>query len=211
MFKFTFAAITSAAVGLLAGSAVAAPFEFAGFYAGAHFGYMDTHADVDTDSTSGGDLMGGLQAGYNIIDGNLMYGVETDISLTGADPDGGCDYAGVGGTCDFHMGPMATLRGRLGYAAGDFMVFATGGVAAARYSMRSFDGGGATVDDLDEGGRYGWTAGAGVEYLLGDMMSVKLEYRFLQLLDKDFTSFAVGGSEIEMNSHTIMTGVNWHF
>ena len=57
----------------------------------------------------------------------------------------------------------------------------------------------------------GWTAGAGVEYLLGDMMSVKLEYRFLQLFDKDFTSFAVGNTEIEMNSHTIMTGVNWHF
>lgn len=137
--------------------------------------------------------------------------IKTDISLTGADPDGGCDYAGAGGTCDFQMGPMATLRGRLGYASGDFLLFATGGVAAARYSMTSFNGNGGQVDDVDEGGRFGWTAGAGVEYLLGDMMSVKLEYRFLQLFDKDFTSFAVGNTEIEMNSHTIMTGVNWHF
>jgi opacity protein-like surface antigen len=211
MTKFKLAAIVGTAAGLMAGSAAAAPFEFAGFYAGGHFGYMDTNAEVATDSTSGNGLMGGLQAGYNVINDNLMYGVETDISLTNADPDGGCDYAGVGGSCDFDMGPIATLRARIGYASGDFLLFATGGVAAARYSMTSFDGNAAQVDDLDKGGRFGWTAGAGVEYMLGDMMSVKLEYRFLQLLDKDFTSLAVGGTEIEMNSHTIMTGVNWHF
>lgn len=209
MTKLELAAIAGTVVGLLTGSAAAEPFQYAGFYAGGHFGYINTQAEVDSDGISDHGLMGGLQAGYNFIDGNLMYGVETDISLTSANPDGGCDY--VGGSCDFDMGPMATLRARAGYAANDFLLFVTGGVAASRYDMRSFDGQGTPVDDLDTFGKFGWTVGAGVEHMLGDMMSVKLEYRYVRLNEADFNSFVAGRTEIDMEFHTVMAGVNWHF
>jgi outer membrane immunogenic protein len=209
MSKVQFAAIAGVAFLLAAGAASAAPYQFSGFYAGGHFGYIDAHAEVNSDGTSDGGLMGGLQAGYNFIDGSLMYGIETDVSLLNADPDGGCDY--IGGSCDFDIGPMATFRGRVGFAADDFLVFVTGGVAAASYDMTSFDGQCVQVDDLDTFGKFGWTAGAGVEYLLGDMMSVKLEYRYIQLFEADFQSFQAGQTEIDMEFHTIMAGVNWHF
>jgi len=209
MTNIQFVAIAGTALILATGGASAAPYEFAGFYAGGHVGYINAHAEVDSDATSDGGLMGGLQAGYNFIDGGLMYGLETDISLTGADPDGGCDY--VGGSCDFDMGPMATLRGRVGFAADDFLLYVTGGIAAGRYDMTSYDGQGVQVDDLETFGKFGWTAGAGVEYLLGDMMSVKLEYRYMQFREADFQSFRAGQTEIDMHFHTIMAGVNWHF
>ena len=66
----------------------AAPFEFAGFYAGVHAGYLDVEADFDGGGgTSSGDgLMGGVQAGYNVVNGNFMWGFETDLSLTNASP-----------------------------------------------------------------------------------------------------------------------------
>ena len=66
--------------------AQASPFEFAGFYAGAHAGYMHSSADFSGGGSKlkDGGSMGGLQAGYNIINGNIMFGVETDVSLTGA-------------------------------------------------------------------------------------------------------------------------------
>ena len=203
------AAAAGIAVLLLHGGASAAPYEFGGFYAGAHAGYISGESEVNSDSNTDDELMGGLHAGYNFINGSLMFGVETDFSLIGTDPDGGCSY--VGGTCDFDMGPMATFRGRAGFATGDFLLFATAGVAAGRYDMTSFDGQGVQVDDLETFGKFGWTAGAGVEYLLGDMMSVKLEYRYVQFSTADFQSFRAGRTEIDMNFHTIITGVNWHF
>lgn len=209
MIKVQVAAVAGAVFLLASGGASAAPYEFSGFYAGAHVGYINGHAEVDSDGISDNGLMGGLQAGYNFIDGGLMYGLETDISLSNVDPDGGCDY--VGGSCDFNLGPMATFRGRVGFASNDFLVFATGGVAAGRYDMTSYDGRGVQVDDLATFGKFGWTAGAGVEYLLGDMMSVKLEYRYMRLFEADFQSFRAGRTEIDMEFHTIMTGVNWHF
>lgn len=202
-------AIAGVTFALAATSAVAAPYEFAGFYAGGHAGYIAPQAEVDSDGVSGQGLMGGLQAGYNFVDGGLMYGVETDVSLSNAKPDGGCDY--IGGSCEFNVRRMATLRGRVGFAADDFLLFATGGVAATRYKMTGYDGQGAVVDDLHTFGKFGWTAGVGVEYLLGDMTSVKLEYRYLQFMEADFTSNAAGRTEIDMNYHTLLMGVNWHF
>lgn len=208
MSKARFAAVVGVAFGLTATGAFAGPDEFAGFYAGAHFGYIHGHAEVDSDSMSESGSMGGVQAGFNFVNGGLMYGLETDISLNNAGPEGGCDY--VGGTCDFDTGPMASLRARVGYTNDKFLVFATGGIVGTRFDLVSFDGGGARVDDVGRGA-FGWTVGAGVEYMLGDVTSVKLEYRYVNLQETDFNSFTAGDTDVDMDFHSIMAGVNWHF
>jgi len=213
MSRVQIAAVFGAAVLLAGQGATAAPFEFAGFYAGGHFGYMKAEADVDTaiDSSHLSDwgTMGGLQAGYNFVRGSIMYGIETDVSLSNADPEGGCGAAGAG--CDIDTGPMGTFRGRVGFATGDFLLFATGGVAAGRFDVRTTDAQGNGFDDLETFGKFGWTAGAGVEYLVGDMMSVKLEYRYTEYFQADYESFNGRLPTVDTNFHTFMGGVNWHF
>jgi len=198
---------------LTAPMAQAAPFHFAGFYAGGHFGYTDADAEFNRggNNLSGGGAMGGLQAGYNILNGNLMWGVETDIFASGAGSDGTCGFNATL-DCDIDFGIAATLRGRLGYATGDWMVYVTGGVAATRYELDSATkADGTQVDDAD-GGVHGWTVGAGVGRMVGDMVGVKLEYRYRRYDNADFDSFrGSGNTDIDVDMHTVMAGVNFHF
>ncbi len=192
MSRIKLAIAATAALLVTAPVAQAAPFEFAGFYAGAHVGYLDVEADFDGGGgTSSGDgLMGGLQAGYNFVDGNFMWGFETDISLADASP-----------CCNIDVGPIVTLRPRIGYAVDDWLLYVTGGIASAQFEeFDAFDG------------SYGWTLGGGVEYLVGDIVGVKLEYRFMRFVNADFDAFTgTGDSDIDLDVHTIMAGVNFHF
>ncbi|HUS56292.1 MAG TPA: outer membrane protein [Thermohalobaculum sp.] len=207
MRKFGLAVAASVGLCITVSTASASPFEFAGFYAGAHAGYSDASADFSTGALSDKGSMGGLQAGYNFVNGNLLWGIEADISLTGADPKGACPFnAGV--TCEVQSGPMGTLRGRLGYAMDDWLIYVTGGAAASRFELNTVAPGG------QDSGLHGWTIGIGAEYLLGDIVGVTLEYRYM-----DFGGFGgieselrdPTGADIDVDMHVIMGGINFHF
>jgi outer membrane immunogenic protein len=92
--------------------------------------------------------LGGLQGGYNWQSGQWVYGVEADLQATGLKKtlDATVSYTGVaiGGFCDSTVGTnpckittsndyklpwLATVRGRLGYASNDWLLYATGGLA----------------------------------------------------------------------------------
>ena len=214
MSSIRLAAAATAALLLTAPMAQAAPYHFAGFYAGGHFGYSDVDAEFKGSSASIGDegLMGGLQAGYNVLVNNsIIWGVETDISGIAARPSGTCSFNGLL-DCEINLGPTATLRGRLGFATGNWLVYVTGGVAATHYELDSKTKiGGVTVDDAN-GGVFGWTVGAGVERMVDVIVGVKLEYRFMSFKDADFDPFlGSGDSDLDFDIHVIMAGVNFHF
>ena len=210
MSRVHIAAAAAAAFLVTASMAQASPFEFRGFYAGGHFGYTDTTADFD----SGGNLddegvMGGLQAGYNYVWDNFVWGVEIDISGSDITATGTCPY-NAKLNCEVSTGLMATARARAGYAVDDFMFYVTGGAAGARFRIDS-DNFGTQVDDV-EGGAFGWTVGAGVEYLIGDIVGVKLEYRYMKFGGYDFDPFlGTPSQDVDFDIHTVMAGVNFHF
>jgi len=190
MNKTKLATAAAAALLVTASMAQASPFEFRGFYAGAHWGYMDIKADSGGGSISDSGMMGGLQAGYNFVSGNFMWGLETDISLTNASPDG-----------DIDIGPFGTLRPRIGYAVDDWLLYVTGGIASSQFEdFDAFDG------------EFGWTLGAGAEYMIGDGMGVKLEYRYMRFGDvEQGIASSLGDSGIDFDMHTVMAGLNFHF
>lgn len=211
-------ATTAVAAILLASAAQAEPSEFAGFYAGAHVGY----ADVNVDYSPGGEDdeghgFGGLQAGYNFLTGNIIWGFETDVSLTGADPSGTCPFDATL-SCEADIEGLTTLRARAGYASGDWLFYVTGGAAAINLDAKTSGAAGSSHDNEAE---LGWTAGAGVEHLLGGGLpgprnvGVKLEYRYLSFkrdeLDIDRTPTGITNIDLDVDSHLIMIGVNWHF
>jgi outer membrane immunogenic protein len=121
------------------------------------------------------------------------------------------DGAAIKATTDF----LSTATARLGYLWDRWLVYAKGGAAWAgdRYSVTGvFQGAPFDFEGLET--RLGWTAGAGVEWAFADIWSVKVEYDFYGLGNRnvtfiDSTSGNVGPANIKQNIHVIMLGVNF--
>ena len=100
-------------------------------------------------------------------------GLEGD--LEGADIRGGYRLANTNGT-DYRLRDQASIRGRLGVAFNNSLLYVTGGVAFADiehtyvFANTRFEGISST--------RTGWTVGAGWEYGFTPNWSARLEYRY---------------------------------
>jgi outer membrane immunogenic protein len=203
---------------------VAPLFTWTGFYLGANLGYgwgdgngtitNTTLAPVGASgpiSGSGDGILGGFQAGYNWQTGPVVFGLETDFQLSGAQ-----------GTVTGNAGPrvfrgtgknewFGTIRGRVGYAVDRWLFYVTGGGA---YSHNKFSGNstlaGVVTPFSSTATGWGWTVGGGVEAALVGNWSVKGEYLFLDTPDKIPTP---AGTRISgnSNSHVIRLGVNYRF
>ena len=201
---------------------IALPFDWEGFYVGAHTGtatddvsFTQTNLSwsasqlglfappVPNSSVNTGEsgtlratnVIGGMQAGYNwVLPGPYLFGLEADISGTDisstvlTSPPG--DPSAVAQWND-KVNAFGTARARLGYIAGPWLFYATGGfgweydkftrtqltaplTAAFRFIDPNALQGGAAVTATHL--RAGWTAGAGVEWAFARTWTVKLEY-----------------------------------
>jgi outer membrane immunogenic protein len=118
---------------------------WAGLYVGVHAGVAWHKAKADTSGTYYGDqhladtkagFIGGGLIGYNLQAGNIIYGLEADISGLSAKAKD-ANRVSLEGTpvarynLESDIDWMATLRGRLGVTTGDLLIFVTGGVAWA--------------------------------------------------------------------------------
>src|SRR6185437_6723332 len=78
-------------------------------------------------------------------------------------------------TCGSNTSGLASFRGRVGYAAGPVMFYGTGGAGFAR---TNFNEGPPIAGILGSftTNRWGYTAGAGIEWGFAPNWSAKLEY-----------------------------------
>ena len=131
------------------------------------------------------------------------YGLETDIALSRAEATEEEDDIGSLDLERVRLDYVGTVRGRVGFAAGRFLVFGTGGFAYGGLEL---------YDDADsqKTTQIGWTAGGGVEFKLTDQASVKLDYLFVDLGDETLT---VDDDErnIEFDAHLVRAGANYRF
>lgn len=119
-----------------------------GFYFGANAGGLFLDEDQTVDGDDDTFFTGGLHVGYNWQrTNNLVLGIEGDVNFVDD-----IDY-------------LASLRARIGLAAGPTLFYATGGVA-----LLGFEDAFGDDDDLT-----GWVAGLGVEHKLRQNVSVGLE------------------------------------
>lgn len=174
-------------------------------------------------------LLGGVQAGYNFQRGNYVFGIETDFSFsdiggarnTGriAPPPGALINPRTFAESD-RLEWLATVRGRLGYATHNLLLYATGGVAFGRHEFSqsltaiTFNNFGSTSDT-----KIGWTIGGGLEHALGRNWTAKIEYLYVDLgsvsvfSDSDpqpgfgFTTETAS----KLTLHTIRAGLNYKF
>jgi outer membrane immunogenic protein len=181
--------------------------QWEGFYAGLNAGglWSSTSASIVENNTGGGfngtgsGFVGGAQAGYNYLLGPVLLGGEIDFQ-------GSTYTAGVNGGGGF--GPFSTtertpwfstMRARVGYPVGTVMPYLTGG---AVWGQRSIDG------PISASANYWtWTAGGGIEGLVTERWSMKLEYLYM---GTPSTSLLPGNNETA-NNNLIRVGVNYHF
>ena len=164
---------------------------------------------VSTNGSVFSGVIGGVQGGYNVqLPSGLVLGVEADLTfpsylisnsivatLTGARSEviEQLDYVG-------------TVRGRLGYASGHWLVYATGGFAfAGERFINTPDVG---PDQKHINVRPGWAAGAGVEYAFAPHWSVRAEYLYTRFdrADVRFPSGAEYNSTLDFQQ--VRIGLN---
>ena len=141
---------------------------------------------------------GGVQAGYNLQSGILVFGAEADFGAfrlaESAVATGLFPFTFLGNqytlTETMKTSWLATVRGRLGVSVMQHvLLYATGGVAFSEFKFTSsysdnaigfgFPGGSGFGGKSDT--RTGWTAGGGVEWLLDRNWSIKAEYLYVDL------------------------------
>lgn len=206
----------------------ASAFSWRGFYFGVNAGYgwgaddrVGLGSAVDGDFWSKFDNSGGFgggQFGYNGQLGNWVLGIEGDIQGAGiGDTRTGTAAGGFAAAVKNEIDFFGTVRGRLGYATGPMLFYATGGFAWAHMdgSAIGTTSTGNAFALSGSGTQTGYTIGAGVEYAFARNWTMKLEYQYLDLEAFRLTGVDSGGSAvsstIDPSFHTVRAGLNFRF
>ena len=113
--------------------------------------------------------VGGVYSGHNWMFSNTVLGIEGSTMLAGINGHGPQPGAASTRYDDYFQ---TDLRGRAGYAFGRFLPYFAAGVAYG--ASRQIDN--ATGNNQGLVSAWGWTVGAGVEYLIAERWSVRAEY-----------------------------------
>src|ERR1700737_2717360 len=193
-----------------------AVYNWTGFYLGGHVGYGGGSFGPGTNPLleQGGffphsitGLIGGFQAGYNRqLANKVVLGVEADMSFGSPLDAPRLTPAPFNTTFDY----FATARGRIGYAAGTWMPYVTGGLAWGQTHVNLSDPGGMEPPKRTQA-HVGWTAGIGVEFAVGGNWTAKAEYDYIDLARRTYDLSDVGLPRVNVdpNVHTFKVGLNY--
>jgi len=178
---------------------------WSGFYIGAMGGYAAENTN-DPLGIKGG--FGGGTVGYNWQFGTFVAGIEADgafgsirASATENVVINGVTVSAIGTD---NVDALATVRGRVGVAFNQVLLYGTGGFALAN-EKGSATALGVTVSDSKT--QTGWTVGAGLEWMFMPHWSLKAEYLYRRF--DNTTLFGQPIGTLALNSGQV--GVNFHF
>jgi high affinity Mn2+ porin len=215
-------------------------YDWTGFYAGGHVGYAWGNS-IWTASTPGapnvsgsldlfqpfdafkdtGSFSQGLQAGYNfMLPNRIVVGAEANVTFPGFPNNAGISIGGTSNLTSPTLGvetfsetvlASGTVRGRIGYAPGSWLFYATGGFAWA-YDQLTLTQSAAGASGSPFLWRLGWAAGAGVEVPVAPHWTARLEYLFTEYGNSSTTFFA-GAQRIDSNFalQELRAGLNYQF
>jgi high affinity Mn2+ porin len=228
--------VTKAPAIPFAGSA----YNWNGFYAGGRVGYAWGSSNWTANSPGVPNVFGslnlfqplnvfndtgsfsqGLQAGYNhMLPNRVVIGAEADVTFPGFPDSAGISIGGTSNLSSPTLGSetfsetvltSGSVRGRIGYAAGSWLFYATGGFAWTYNRL--------TVTQLTIGAtespflwRLGWAGGAGLEVPVTPHWTARLEYLFTDYGNSGTTYFA-GAQRIDSNFmlQEMRIGLNYQF
>lgn len=178
-----------------------------GLYLGAHGGGAWDAAGADI--SSNGWLAGG-QVGFSARWGNIVAGLVGDVSAAdyGATATVLAPPVTITGTTQTDL--FATMRAKIGVAAGPALIYGTGGLIVAnhKYSLTALP---AARTFADTKLHTGWTIGGGLEYALAPAWSVFGEYLYARLGSQTYTLDGVSFDSGEGQVHLVRGGVSYWF
>jgi high affinity Mn2+ porin len=181
---------------------VSSAYDWTGFYAGGHLGVasgssnwttapglsgsLDLFQPIDTFNEAG-SFFAGVQIGYDyMLPNRFVIGAVADASFPAFPSLAGLSIGGISTLTSPVNGPetyaetmlhFGTVRGRVGYAPGNWLLYATGGFAWA-YNQLTLTQLSSGTADMPFLWRLGWAAGAGVEAPVAPHWTAGLEYLF---------------------------------
>jgi outer membrane immunogenic protein len=201
---------------------IAAVYNWTGFYIGAQVGYawgdnstreFVTATGLPTGFNQGfstDGFVGGGHVGYNWQAGQFVFGLEGDVE--GADINGGYRLIPSLDGTDFRLNFQASIRGRVGIAFNNSLLYVTGGAAFADLEHTYVNAN--TFFETFSATRTGWTVGAGWEYGFTPNWSARLEYRYTDFgTFRNASTFAFPGFSYEHDPvfHTVRGGISYRF
>lgn len=193
------------------------------------------------------NFIGGGQLGYNRQFGHFVLGLEGDFQSNNDEHTNTFTPPSITRTVSFgnfvessttdlvsvrrfETNWLGSARGRVGFAAGCFMVYGTGGVAFTSIDARAYDTANSSLffngvfifnqtdanNARDHDRRVGWTAGGGIEYMVRRWLSLGVEYRHADFgSDKHHFESSTGGNvqpadmNIDLENDQVTFRVNW--
>jgi outer membrane immunogenic protein len=200
---------------------VVPPYEWTGIFFGVSIGVgtgSSTHSASTGDLTPRFDLTGGtfgLALGYNWEAGPLIYGLDTDISVSTIKGSSGYLGAFPGFVAETSERWLATYRGRLGMKLSkSWMAYVTGGGASAAVKITATEPGAGIAWESQV--RSGWTAGVGVEAARIHSFTVKAEYLYVDFGNPSFfnpppAGFFNRAGGVRLHDNIFRIGMNHKF
>jgi outer membrane immunogenic protein len=155
-----------------------------------------------------GAVVGGT-AGYNYQVGAWVFGAESDLDWAN---DRGTFTAAVPGVATGSLSTrlnwLSTYRGRIGYTWGPAMVYGTAGGALGNVTATAagtIPAAAVTGAVSQSNTEFGWTAGAGVEYMFTPNLTGKAEYLYVALP----TTTLILVDSVKFNTSLVRAGLNW--
>ena len=211
-----------------------------GFYAGGQLGYAWgtsnwTASSPGAPNVSGslslaqridifaetGSFFAGLQGGYNyMLPNRLLFGGEVDATFPTFPDRNRISTGGISNLTSPTLGAetysetvlaSGTVRGRIGYAPGSWLFYATGGFAWT-YNQQSLTQVATGASESPFLWRLGYAAGAGVEAPVAPHWTARLEYLFTGYGNSG-TSFFGGAQHFDsdFSVQQVRAGLNYQF
>lgn len=192
---------------------VASTFDWNGAYLGAQAGYGWGRADNSFPSNPAAEIsgsvdggFGGLYGGWNIQNGNFVGGIDADINYSGI--RGTSTNDATGESLNTKVTWSGDIRGRVGYAMDNLLIYGAGGLALGGIKVNVFDAGGTFASASET--RAGWTLGAGAEYAFSNNWVGRAEYKYTDF-GKVGYSAPTGDGSVEVNTNTLAIGFAYKF
>ncbi len=191
--------------------AVTPAFSWTGFYVGGFVGGVFAKSNVNipaypsTHNYNSRSFAGGLKVGFNYQFGNLVAGLEDSVTFHS---NRGQGLSGGAGGEQFRVNHnvSADIVGKLGMAFGRTLIYAKGGVAAARLSGINFI---PAQPAVYTSRRIGWTLGAGVDYAVTDNFILGADYSYADYGRKTYV-FS-GPVSVQQTAHNLRVSAAYKF
>lgn len=147
------------------------------------------------------DFTGGIYAGYNYqVNPNFVVGGEADLSYYPGSHTRPVDNVNVKGQTNW----QSTIRAKAGFAWERFLVYGTGGVALMDTTVTA-------QGTKDQGIRGGYAVGAGLEGLVTDHITTRVEYLYTNVGGDDFYTSRGTKVKTDLSSQAVRAGVGYKF